>query len=49
MSLPFEIAQLRHAYMRLVAGRVVKQKEFADGLIAPTIRFLERLNDETKG
>jgi hypothetical protein len=40
-----EIAQLRHAYMHLAAGRVTKQKMFADGLIAPAIRFLERMNE----
>jgi hypothetical protein len=36
------IAQLRHAYMQLAAGTVRDQKRFADGLIAPQIRELER-------
>lgn len=36
------IAQLRHAYMQLAAGTVRNQKQFADGLIAPQIRELER-------
>lgn len=38
----YVIAQLRHAYEHLSAGRVTNQREFADGLIAPAIRFLER-------
>jgi hypothetical protein len=41
MSDAYHLAQLRHAYAHLVAGRVTNQKEFADGLIAPAIRHLE--------
>lgn len=37
------LAQLRHAYMQLAAGTVRDQKQFADGLIAPQIRALERI------
>lgn len=37
----FDVARLRHAYEHLAAGRVVNQKEFADGLIAPVIRRME--------
>lgn len=37
------VAQLRHAYVQLAAGAVKKQKMFADGLIAPEIRRLEKL------
>lgn len=40
-ELQTQIAQLRHAYSQLVAGRVVDQKKFAHGLIAPAIRVLE--------
>lgn len=37
---------LRHAYLNLVAGRVIigGMREFADGLIAPQIRKLEKLS-----
>lgn len=42
-ELSFVIAQLRHAYMQLKAGKVVKQEMFADGLIAPQIKRLEEL------
>jgi hypothetical protein len=45
-SLDFAIAQLRHAYTHLKCGRVVRQQEFADGLISPQIRRLERLRLE---
>lgn len=38
----FHLAQLRHAYMQLCAGTVVDQKRFADGLIAPAIRYFEK-------
>jgi hypothetical protein len=38
----YQIAQLRHAYAHLKAGRVKDQAEFADGLIAPVIEFLEQ-------
>lgn len=41
MSMAFQLAQLRHAYKQLKAGRVKLQAEFADGLIAPVIRALE--------
>jgi hypothetical protein len=41
MSDAFHLAQLRHAYAQLAAGRVVDQKQFADGLIAPVIRHME--------
>lgn len=36
-------AQLRHAYAQLAAGTVVRQQEFANGLISPQIQRLERL------
>lgn len=36
-------AQLRHAYSHLVNGRVIDLHAFADGLLAPQIRRLERL------
>jgi hypothetical protein len=42
-DLDFSIAQLRHAYTHLMAGRASKQAEFGKGLIAPEIRRLERL------
>ncbi len=37
------VAQLRHAYAHLVNGRVVDLHAFAEGLLAPQIRRLERL------
>lgn len=37
------IAQLRHAYQQLHDGVVGNQLAFADGLIAPAIRMLERM------
>lgn len=37
------VAQLRRAYMQLAAGTVRRQKMFADVLIAPEIRRLEKL------
>jgi hypothetical protein len=42
------IANLRHAYAQLAAGtvRLQNQKEFADGLIAPQIRKLEKMVNE---
>lgn len=46
MNLDFEIVQLRHAYYHLKSDRVVNQEEFAEGLLAPIIRRLERINDE---
>ena len=36
------LAQLRHAYHQLSLGVVKDQKRFADGLIAPIIREMER-------
>lgn len=48
MALEHDIAQLRHAYAHLKAGRVTKQAEFADGLIAPVIRNMERMNDTAR-
>jgi hypothetical protein len=42
--LAFRIGQLRHAYTQLKAGTVKDQPQFADGLIAPAIRELERIN-----
>ena len=42
-SLAAVVAQLRHAYEHLAAGRVVNQREFAEGLIAPQIRALEAM------
>lgn len=41
--LQLTIAQLRHAYTHLVAGRVSDQPQFAKGLIGPQIERLERL------
>lgn len=41
MRLEQILAQLRHAYMHLASGRVVDQKQFAEGLLAPQIRALE--------
>lgn len=41
-DLDFAMAQLRHAYKQLKAGTVKNQAEFADGLIAPQIKTLER-------
>lgn len=41
MSL-FDIAQLRHAYAQLKAGVVKDQARFADGLLSPVIKSLER-------
>ena len=38
----FDLAQLRHAYFHLKYGKVDKQAEFADGLIAPIIRKYEK-------
>jgi hypothetical protein len=35
------LAGLRHAYSHLAAGMVVNQRELADGLLAPAIRYLE--------
>jgi len=40
------ISNLRHAYMQLAADTVRLQKEFADGLIAPQIRKLEKMVNE---
>ena len=42
-DLAFALAGLRHAYANLVAGAVRDQKSFADGLIAPQIRRIEKL------
>jgi hypothetical protein len=42
-DLDFQVAQLRHAYAQLKSGPVRDQREFADGLIAPAIRFLEAM------
>ena len=42
-SLEFHIAQLRHAYKQLNDETVIKQKEFANGLISPVIKFLEKI------
>ncbi|QIG75676.1 hypothetical protein EVC20_105 [Rhizobium phage RHph_Y2_17_1] len=42
-SITVHLAQLRHAYAKLKAGQVIKQEELADGLIAPAIRALERI------
>lgn len=40
------LSQLRHAYAQLSAGVVKDQKQFADGLIAPQIRRLERVEND---
>ena len=36
------LALLRHAYSHLAKESVTEQRMFADGLIAPAIRYLER-------
>jgi hypothetical protein len=36
--------ELRHAYVPLNAGRVIRQKQLANGLISPQIGKLERLS-----
>jgi hypothetical protein len=43
-QMDFVIAKLRHAYLQLHAEGVVKQRMFADGLIAPAIEALERMS-----
>jgi hypothetical protein len=48
VSLEFHIAQLRHAYAHLMAERVKDQREFAEGLIAPVIEYLERMTTEAR-
>lgn len=48
MNLERELAQLRHAYSHLKAGRVTKQAVFADGLIAPVIQSLERMQEAAR-
>lgn len=42
-KLEFVIAQLRHAYAKLLSGTVVDQPQFARGLVGPQIMFLEKL------
>ena len=42
-ELNFAVADLRHAYAQLIAGRVVDQTSFADGLIAPQIERIEKV------
>lgn len=42
-ELTFAVANLRHAYANLAAGKVGDQKEFADGLIAPQIERIEKV------
>jgi len=39
------LGQLRHAYAILMEQPLKKQKMFADGLIAPQIRRLEKLQN----
>lgn len=46
-ALPACVAQLRHAYTHLAKGGVTTQAAFAEGLIAPEIRRLEKLLSET--
>lgn len=50
ISLAYCVRQLRHAYELLVNGYVKAEnhKMFADGLIAPQLRFLENLNDRIR-
>lgn len=48
-GLSFHLAQLRHAYSHLMAERVTDQRQFADGLIAPAIEYLETLADQQAG
>lgn len=38
----FAIAQLRHAYKQLYDETVVRQREFAEGLLGPAIEGVER-------
>lgn len=45
-TLLFSIAQLRHAYTHLYAGKVVKQREFATGILGRVIPDLEKLYEE---
>jgi hypothetical protein len=45
-ELELSVAQLRHAYAQLKAGRVARQEEFADGLIGREVRRLERVLQE---
>lgn len=45
-NLPYCIRQLRHAYMHLIGGTVGDMKQFANGLLAPQIRYLETLQRE---
>lgn len=42
-SLAFYTAQLRHAYSLLSSESVKDQRQFAEGLIAPIIEFMESL------
>jgi len=44
--LAHHIAQLRHAYSHLMAERVKDQRQFADGLIAPVIEYLEGIDSK---
>jgi hypothetical protein len=46
MELRHVLAQLRHAYAQLAAGTVKDQKQFANGLISPQIKRLEKFVDE---
>jgi hypothetical protein len=45
-ELTYAVAQLRHAYVQLKAGNVTHQAAFADGLVAPQIRIIERIVDK---
>lgn len=46
MELRHVLAQLRHAYAQLAAETVQDQKQFANGLISPQIKRLEKYVDE---
>lgn len=51
VELRWALSTLRHAYEQLIHGRVRQQagREFADGLIAPVIQQLERLDAALSG
>jgi len=43
-----KVTKLRHAYYNLIHGYVKDAREFADGLIAPVIRELEKENENRR-
>jgi hypothetical protein len=42
-------AQLRHAYAQLLRSAVIDQASFAENLLSPEIKRLERLADRMEG